>query len=116
MLETVQGWAEWLWPQIVIAWPWLKSILIGYGGSIGLTQIFKFYLPGEITDDAHKRRTRLMAAGIASVLIWLTWPNGDALIWALVIGSLCPIAVKAGLLLIYKRYPELEQKLSARPK
>lgn len=120
MLETVQGWAAWLWPYLVIAWPWVKAIVIGYGASIGLTQIFKFYLPGEITDESHKRRTRLMAAGFAFPFLWLMWPETvppwEAGIWALVLAVLCPIVVKAGLLILYKRYPELEGRLSARPK
>lgn len=118
MLETAQGWVTWLWPYLVN--PWMKAIVIGYGASIGLTQIFKFYLPGRITDESHKRRTRLMAAGFAFPFLWLMWPETvppwEAGIWSLVLAVLCPIAVKVGLLVAYWKFPALEQRLSARPK
>lgn len=116
MIETLQSWINWLAPF----WPWIKAILIGYGISIGLTQIFKFYLPGKITDEVHRKRTRLMSAGIAFPFLWLMWPATvppwEAGIWALMLAGLCPLAVKAGLAVMYWKFPDLEQKLSARPK
>lgn len=88
---------------------------MGYGGAIGLTQVVKFWIPGEVTDDAHRRLTRALAAGLAIILIGLTWPTADRWLWAVALGSFCPIVVKGVLLVLYWKFPGLESRLSARP-
>lgn len=93
------------------------SILFGLVISLGGTQYLKFRVPMP-TDwrDEYRWFVRLMSLPLGFFPTYFTWPQQHRVIVALTVALGAPILYKIVVAAVYWKWPDLEAKLSARPK
>lgn len=92
------------------------SILLGLIVAIAGTQ----YVKRLEAFPSHKWAIRGLALPLGFCATYFTWPvhelNAVRIFLALAVGLSAPLVYQGGVFLLYKRWPELESRLSAQPK
>ena len=118
MVTTVAEWINALihWFSILPQnlWAVVLSVVI----SSLVVQFLKTFVVGKISDydiGEHKYRliVRVVAFGIGFVVCYQVWPADVYRVWSSVATALiAPILYKVTMVLVYKRWPDLEAKFS----
>lgn len=119
MIAMIQSWIALIAPY----WPWVKALLIALLFSWSATQLLKYcwrlvkasiqFAP---TDEHEKLYLRLLATVLCFIPLYQLWPDKSDNIWvAVVMSLLSPTIYKIITHWAYKRYPILEEALSANP-